>query len=138
MIDLGFLWVSDSQYDIIPGDGFENPDGSAKPLSGRLLATVPTAQALRTLLRLWKDWQNDEALGRGKGGIRDLFENLKDLRRWGAKDRLQPAEEYLREALAEGGDDGLPPPYRHDGGLFLAGISDTRCLSRCSIVTSVG
>ena len=52
---------------------------------------VPNLQALRNLLSLWRRWL-DGRLGRGETPWRDVFALLKNLRTWGAEDRVQSDE----------------------------------------------
>lgn len=56
--------------------------------SGRLYLMMPTLDAMRVILSLWKLFQEGKDFPRGKTPWRDLFSLLKDVRAWGPKDRV--------------------------------------------------
>ncbi|MFL7900494.1 S8 family peptidase [Azospirillum argentinense] len=99
---LGFLWVGDLERTYSADDDFRPAKGNL--LDGRILATVPTQQALETLLQAWREYKAGNLPP--TGALATLFGSLKDLRRWGPKDRLSiEAEAYLAECLREAPDD---------------------------------
>lgn len=65
---------------------------------------IPDAAALENLLSLWRRWQRDE-LGTGETPWRNVFNCLRDLRRWGPEDRVQDADGGILAAeIAERAD----------------------------------
>jgi hypothetical protein len=86
----GLEFIGDSE---IEGD-----DEDSAPV---LYLMVPDQQALREMLRLWVLWQKGGTFARGLTPWRDLFARLRDLRRWGPRDRVSPqARSVLAEAAA--------------------------------------
>lgn len=63
----------------------ERPDRS---VSERLYFAMPDVAALRELVRLWRHWQQHDALPYGFGKWKPIFERLRDMRPWGPQDRL--------------------------------------------------
>lgn len=103
---LGFLWVGDLEQSYISDDDFRQIKEN-KPFDGRILATVPTKQALNRLLEAWRAYQNDQLAP--TGAMAQLFGSLKDLRRWGPRDRLGvEALSYLNECLREAPNEPIP------------------------------
>lgn len=90
----GMEWLSEiEEEDIPPDDDFFalNDDAerrSDKPLRGRLFMIFTNQEALRQMLSLWELWQAGRKLPRGLGRWKTLFEQLRDVRRWGVRDRL--------------------------------------------------
>ncbi|MET4728249.1 hypothetical protein ABIE09_002056 [Lysobacter enzymogenes] len=63
---------------------------------------VPDARALREVESLWRRWSRGENLGQGYAGWRDAFSLLRDLRPWGAQDRVDPSDaEGIREDISD-------------------------------------
>jgi hypothetical protein len=53
---------------------------------------IPDAEALRQMVGLWRSFQAGETLPLGFAPWRNLFAQLRDLRPWGAQDRLSPED----------------------------------------------
>ncbi len=69
---------------------------------------VPDVVALRSIESLWRRWQRRETLETGWAPWRDVFNLLKDLRRWGPQDRVDPFDaQTLAEEIEERADQGL-------------------------------
>lgn len=91
----GLEWLGEiEEEDIPPDDDFFVPDreGAArgdKMLRGRLFLVLSNHQALQQMLSLWNSWQAGQGLPWGLGKWADLFSKLRDVRPWGARDRLQ-------------------------------------------------
>jgi hypothetical protein len=94
----GLEWVGDLDL----GDEAGNEDfhvaeegDEAKPLTARLYAVMSNQKAIQELLSLWEKWQADPDKEwttkgyRGFGPFKNVFQHLKDIRRWGPTDRLQ-------------------------------------------------
>lgn len=90
----GMEWLSEIEEEEIPPDDdfFVLDDNSErrpdKPLRGRLFMIFTNQDALRQMLSLWTSWQADQTLPYGLGRWRTLFEQLRDVRSWGIRDRL--------------------------------------------------
>jgi hypothetical protein len=90
----GMEWLSEIEEDEIPpdddffalaADGNRRPD---KTLRGRLFMVFTNQEALRQMLSLWTSWQAGDSLPHGLGRWKSLFEQLRDVRPWGLRDRL--------------------------------------------------
>jgi hypothetical protein len=86
----GLEWMAEvEEEDIPPDEDFYDPKREAKPLSRHLYLLFSNIQALNELLALWRSWQAEQTLPHGKGKWRQVFTQLRDVRRWGVKDRLE-------------------------------------------------
>lgn len=66
---------------------------------------IPDAAALRQLLSVWQRWQRGQ-LGTGETPWRDVFNCLRDLRRWGPEDRVQKSDgDILAAEIADRSND---------------------------------
>lgn len=93
----------DETYEI-PDELVDEYVGAAAPT---LYATMPTLADLRQLLRLWRDYQNDEPKPYGLAPWWKLFDMLADIRVWGPRDRLTP--EAQAEIFKQLSDDDEEP-----------------------------
>ncbi|MCI0620816.1 MAG: S8 family peptidase [Acidobacteria bacterium] len=90
----GLEWLGEiEEEDIPPDDDFfvADRDGTArtdKLLRGRLFLVLSNNQALQQMLSLWNLWKAGQELPWGFGKWSDLFSQLRDVRPWGARDRL--------------------------------------------------
>lgn len=69
----------------LPDDLIVADSGAVNPT---LYATMPTLETFRTLLRLWRSYQNGDVAESGYAPWWHLFEMLADLRAWGPEDRF--------------------------------------------------
>jgi Subtilase family len=106
----GLEWLAEIAGDEVdPDDDFFEVDKrdqkKQRPLGGRLFMVFSNQTALAQILGLWKSWQEGQELPRGFAPWRQVFERLRDVRRWSAADRI--AETGLlaewRERLGLGG-----------------------------------
>lgn len=83
------------------GDSHSRSGSSAQlPRSATLYATVPTLDALKQLLSLWRSFCNGEGPPDGLTPWWKLFSQLEDLRIWGPQDRFtDDAREELLDRL---------------------------------------
>ncbi|HEV8578315.1 MAG TPA: S8 family peptidase [Thermoanaerobaculia bacterium] len=87
-------WLGEiEEEDIPPDDDFFVLDShdEARPdkaLRGRLFMVFTNQLALRQMLSLWASWQRNQRLPYGLGRWKTLFEQLRDVRLWGVRDRL--------------------------------------------------
>ncbi len=100
----GMEWLSELDLeDIDPGDGFEDEAKIDKKLNHRLYAVMSNQQAMNQVLALWASWcAAPGARARNNfGPFKTIFVHLKDVRRWGVKDRLAGSQvvEYWEENL---------------------------------------
>jgi hypothetical protein len=91
----GMEWLGEiEEEDIPPDDDFFALDskGQRKPeksLRGRVFLVFSNQQALTQMLSLWGQWQKGEQLSYGFRKWGQVFSQLRDIRPWGIKDRLQ-------------------------------------------------
>ncbi len=88
----GFEWMGEIETDeIAPDIDFYDKNDATKELSGRLYLIMTNQRALEEMLSLWHRYQNDENLpfDHGLTKFRDVFLSLKDIRRWGIRDRIE-------------------------------------------------
>jgi len=114
----GLEWIFDSESDPFePDDDFYQVDKNSGErvgdyLNGKLYCVMSNQQAMSQLLSLWQRHKNGETnvFERGFAGLRDVFINIKDIRKWEAKDRIAEthAVEYWRESLEFDGDSPVP------------------------------
>jgi hypothetical protein len=101
----GLEWLGEiDEPDIPPDPDFFDLKDKTKPLHGRLYLSFASQQALTQLLGLWQRWLSGERLHHGLGTFKQLFQLLKDVRRWGVKDRLETTGvlDDWRERVADG------------------------------------
>ena len=91
----GLEWMGEIEIDdIAPDEDFYNVDkkGERKTteLKGRLYLVMSNRTALDEMLNLWKRYQANPTMtfDHGLTKFRDVFQYLKDIRRWGVEDRL--------------------------------------------------
>lgn len=107
----GLEWLAEMDLDDVePFGGFKDEEAPDKPLTCRLYAVMTNQQAMDQVVGLWNDWCKDpgKRARRNFGPFKRLFENLRDLRRWNAEDRIHTTDvlEYLRERL-DAGDEAI-------------------------------
>jgi len=103
----GMEWLAEMDLeDVAPEVGFENETTPGSSLPCRLYAVMTNQQAMTRLVALWDDWCQDPTKRAKKnyGPFKNLFVNLRDLRRWNAEDRIRETGllKYLAEQLAHG------------------------------------
>jgi hypothetical protein len=106
----GLEFMAEYETDFTPDENFavvddrrgkEGQDRTDKSVSGRFYLAMPDTQALNELVRLWDRWVAGRKLGTGYAPFTHLFEQLRDLRPWGAQDRIpEETVSYWREETA--------------------------------------
>ena len=114
----GLEWIFDSESDpFAPDDDFyqvNNASGERSDafLNGKLYCIMSNQQAMSQLLSLWQRHKDGEpdVFKQGFTGLRDVFTNIKEIRKWDAKDRTAEthAVDYWRESLELDGDSPVP------------------------------
>ncbi len=90
----GMEWLAEVQEEDIPPDddffalGDEDEALEGKPLRGRLFMVFSNQKALRQMLSLWEALKAGQKLPRGLGPWKSLFDQLREMRPWGVRDRL--------------------------------------------------
>ena len=91
----GLDWVGDLDLgEVAADDHFKIVGDEQKALPARLYAVMSSQKAIQELLSLWGKWQAEPEKEwtvkglRGFGPFKDVFQHLKDIRRWGPRDRL--------------------------------------------------
>lgn len=91
-------WLGEYDVDDIPPDAdFYDTENKTKQLGGRVYLMMSNQTALRQMLNLWERFQRNPKMkfkkaDYGLAKIKDVFLLLKDVRRWGVKDRLLESE----------------------------------------------
>jgi len=88
----GLEWMAELETDeIAPDEDFYDEQNADKELSGRLYLVMTNQRALDEMFSLWQRYQADQNMvfERGLTKFRDVFLCLKDIRRWGAQDRIE-------------------------------------------------
>ncbi len=92
----GMEWLAE-YYDneIEPDENFylkEDDEESNKKLSGKIYCIMTNKKALDEFLGIWKEYIKDKdnyKFKRGYTSLKDVFLNLKDVRAWSVKDRIE-------------------------------------------------
>ena len=90
----GMEWLAEIETEEIPPDddffaldkGGEERQG--KTLRGRVFMVFTNQAALQQMVSLWERWLSDGRLPRNLGRWKTLFQQLRDVRHWGVRDRL--------------------------------------------------
>ncbi len=106
---IGFEWMGEIETDeIAPDEDFYDEDDAVKELNGRLYLVMTNRRALDEMLSLWQRYQDnrDMKFERGLTKFRDVFLCLKDIRRWGVRERIEETGvlDAWREHLEHDGD----------------------------------
>ncbi len=106
----GLEWLAAQDEDLIaPDDDFyyvnKKEEKLDKDLTGRLYLVMSNARGMQQLLSFWKRYKShpDRKFDRPFGRLYEIFSCLKDIRPWGAEDRLRETgllEDWQRRAEA--------------------------------------
>lgn len=104
----GLEWLLEAdELDIEADEDFFDTERDEKSLTGSLFLLGTNRQALAEIVSLWRHYLDDPStkFQRGFGAWMDVFKHLRDVRFWGAKDRLgQDIVDYWNDHLAAGDD----------------------------------
>lgn len=104
-VALGLEYLGDFEDDFAPTEDFYDRDDRGKAINGRIYLAMPDVRALQELLSLWRRYTQGQRMPHGRGGWRELFSQLVDVRPWGHEDRIPPGTvEYWRQELARNPD----------------------------------
>lgn len=88
----GLEWLAEWDDEFAPDADFYNSDTKGlktdKAVGGRVFLSMTNQQGLNELLRLWEFWQKNQTLPFGKGKWTEVFNQIKDIRRWGIQEQL--------------------------------------------------
>ncbi|MGZ3814775.1 MAG: S8 family peptidase [Mucilaginibacter sp.] len=88
----GLEWLAEWDDEFAPDGDFYNSDTKGlktdKAVGGRVFLSMSNQQGLNELLKLWKHWQDNQKLPNGKGKWTEVFNQIKDIRRWGIQEQL--------------------------------------------------
>ena len=109
----GLEWLGEfEQSDIPPEHGFADESNAEKPLRGQLFLAMTDQRALHELRRLFELWRSDPQtkFDYGLTKFRDAFVHLREIRHWGAEDRLRETGllEDWRDRVGTSGDETVP------------------------------
>lgn len=101
----GLEWLLEEDFDGIPDEYFyeeKNGEKTDKALSSRLYLISTNSQALVQIISLYNQFISNpkDALTRGYGGFKDVFEQLREVRFWDYQDRIDGnnfLEKWLRD-----------------------------------------
>jgi hypothetical protein len=106
----GMEWLFDFDSDEIEPDedfSYQN-DEENENLSGIIYCVMASQRALEQMLSLWNRYKNGETqvFKRGFAGLREIFSNIKTIRRWDSSDRIRETKivEYWKDSLSIDGD----------------------------------
>lgn len=84
--------------ELIDEEELESDEADSNPVAYLM---VPDSRALQNILSLWNRWNSGQELPEGFTPWRDVFACLRELRRWGPNDRVQPRDsDILSEEIA--------------------------------------
>lgn len=131
----GLEWMFDQDCDEFdPDDDFYEVDNNTgertdKKLGGKLYCVMSNQQAINQMLSLWQRYIDGETavFQRGFAGIRNVFTNIKNIRKWNAQDRIAEtyALEYWEESLSSDGT--IPVPFEIE--IFYRSEAEKRRMS---------
>lgn len=126
----GLEWMGETELEeISPDDDFHDEKHPEKPLSGRLYLVMSNQRALDEMLSLWRRYKNDPNMEfqRGLTKFRDVFNTLKDIRRWDVQDRLHETGllDVWRQDLEHDGD----TPVHFEAELWFRSDAERRAVS---------
>lgn len=101
----GLEWLADEDLrDLARDEDFFVADKPDKPVNAQLYLVLFNQQAVEQLLSLWRLWSTDARLPEEHRGWLDVFRQLRDIRRWGVRDRLEETGilAYWRDRVAAG------------------------------------
>jgi len=138
----GLEWMGELALDgISPDVNFQYKKDPEKKLSGRLYLIMSNQTALTQMLSLWRRYtENPDTMNfrsgeyHGLAKFKDVFLHLRDIRKWGVKDRLAEGEVF--KVWKENLEYDAQRNVRFEAELWYRGSTDKRNESE-HIVTSL-
>lgn len=126
----GLEWIFGKEYlNIEPDEDFyviEGGERVEKSINGKVYCVMSNQEAMNQMLSCWKRFNDGETdvFARGYAGLRDIFTNIKNVRAWNEKDRIDETNvlEYWEEELEIVGD--RPVPFEIE--LFYRNVEQKR------------
>lgn len=88
----GLEWLAEWDEEFEPDEYFFNKNSKQqktdKQIEGRLYLAMTNQQGLTELLSLWDQWQKKDDLPPGKAKWKEVFPQIKVIRRWGIQEQL--------------------------------------------------
>ena len=132
----GLEWMGELELeDILPDEDFYEESNEAKKLSGRLYLIMTNQRALSEMLSLWRRYKDQDdskmKFDQGLTKFREVFKCLKDIRRWGIRERIEETGvlDAWRESLQHEGTQ----PITFEAELWFRNQEAARESSRNSI-----
>lgn len=88
---VGMEWLGDIDHEAAPDDEFYNIRNDRRietPINEKFYLTLTNSVALNQLLTLWNKYINGQPFPTGFTPFKDLFSQLKDIRKWNFQDRF--------------------------------------------------
>ena len=89
---VGLEWLAEWDKEFDPDADFYNINKAGlktdKLVESRVFLSMSNQQGWNELLSLWSRWQNNQDLPRGKGKWKEVFNQIKTIRRWGIQEQL--------------------------------------------------
>lgn len=90
----GLEWAGEIEEEgYTPDEDFfqleKSGERSDKPITQKAFLTITSQRSLQKVMSLWRDYKNSNAMERGLTAFRDVFSRLKDIHKWGYKERLE-------------------------------------------------
>lgn len=130
----GFEWMGEIEIEeISPDEDFYNESNIEQGLSGRLYFVMTNLRALNEMLSLWQRYTTnpDMEFEFGFKKFRDVFLNLKNIRRWDVQDRLMETGllQIWQEDLDADSDSDSDRIISFEAELWFRGSSELRTSS---------
>ncbi|RDU21911.1 S8 family peptidase [Anaerosacchariphilus polymeriproducens] len=112
----GLEWIFDKDFlNVEPDEDFyviEQGERVEKDITGKVYCVMSNQEAMNQLLSCWKRYNDGESdvFARGYTGLRDIFTNIKNVRAWNEKDRIEETNiiDYWKEELEIVGSRAVP------------------------------
>lgn len=134
----GLEWIFDKEsFDIEPDEDFYYAEDKDKNISGKVYCVMSNQEAMKQMISCWERFNAGEidVFKRGYAGLRDIFVNIKKIRKWTSKDRIQETRviDYWRESLEIDGH--IPIPFEVE--LFYRKNSVNRSLAESAVTIEI-
>jgi hypothetical protein len=134
----GLEMLIEVEEEFEPDDDFQKNTVKPADVPGFLHVALASLSAVQELQRLWTMWSQNEALPHGLGGMNSglasLFGHLKDVRVWGAEDRIRATGlvDVIEDRLAMG-----IPTMPIEAELWFYGSATRRSQSEAAVRSAI-